>query len=106
MATDDGNKMTTWQKINTVFIIVVFTSLIWAWNANQNRIADIQKARLQSCQRTYESYFQVFGIFFVKNPKGKQKEDQEKFTAIVNKKIAGCAKQTGTTPVDTTTGRK
>lgn len=104
MATNnDRNKLTFWQKLNIIFLLVFTLSLIWAWNANQNRITDIQKTRLQSCQRTYQSYFQVFGIFFIKNPHGKQKHDQEKFTAVVNKKIAGCAKQTGTVSGTTTT---
>lgn len=96
MADNDRTKLTVWQWLNMVFLVAFASSLIWAWDANQNRITDIQKARRESCEQTYKSFRQVFEPFFAKNPKGKQKRDQDKFNRIVDAKILHCAIQTRT----------
>lgn len=63
---------------------------------NQQRIADIQAARIESCTKTYEGIREVFSPFFPKPLLTQQQlNNLEKFnTTIANLKL-GCVKQTG-----------
>lgn len=63
---------------------------------NQDRIADIQLARIESCEKTYEGIREVFSPFFPKPPLTKQQVDNlERFNTTIVTLKAGCVKQTG-----------
>ena len=63
---------------------------------NENRIADIQAARIESCQRTYGGISEVFSPFFPTMPRTPEQISRiEKFNQTINKLQADCAKQTG-----------
>ena len=63
---------------------------------NDNRIADIQKARIESCEKTYAGIHEVFSEFFPPEPRTpEQLNDVERFNSTINKLQKGCTKQTG-----------
>lgn len=63
---------------------------------NQNRIAEIQSARIESCEKTYSGIQQVFAPFFPQPPlTPEQKANLDKFNGTIKKLQEGCAKQTG-----------
>jgi hypothetical protein len=67
---------------------------------NTNRIHDIQRSRVESCQRTYEGIRQVFKPFFPDPPRTqKQIDDLEKFNTLINKLKNKCDQQTHTSSV-------
>lgn len=63
---------------------------------NTNRIADIQKARIESCETTYGGINEVFKPFFPPPPRtSEQQANFDKFKAIISRLKKGCVKQTG-----------
>lgn len=64
---------------------------------NQERINDIQRARVESCEHTYEGVRQVFKPFFRTKTVRTVKEQRniEKFNARIDELKAGCPLQTG-----------
>lgn len=63
---------------------------------NENRINDIQQARIESCAKTYSSVGEVFKPFFPKPPlTPAQKERLDTFNETIRILRAGCARQTG-----------
>ena len=67
---------------------------------NGERIADIQQARIFSCQTTYEGIRQVLRIFArPKNQRtAKEQRDIDKFNRRVDQLKRGCGVQTGVRP--------
>lgn len=66
---------------------------------NQQRIADIQKSRVASCEQTYEGIRQVFKPFFPPPPRSAaQQADLDKFNRTIAKRKAQCVKQTKADP--------
>jgi len=64
--------------------------------ANDDRIKDIQNARIESCEKTYAGIHEVFSEFFPPEPRTpEQLNDIERFNQTINRLQAGCAKQTG-----------
>lgn len=64
--------------------------------ANNDRIADIQQARIESCQTTYAGIKEVFKPFFPPPPRTEeQQKDLNTFNETIRVLQAGCAQQTG-----------
>lgn len=88
-----GNRIWHWLLI--IWLTGFTVALIFAYDANSNRVSDIQKSRLASCERTYEGIREVFKPFFP--PKGKatpkQLSDQAKFNHTINRLKTRCATQ-------------
>lgn len=61
---------------------------------NQQRIADIQKSRTDSCRASYESIREVFTQFFPKNPTRQQRRDRIKFDNKIDELKKRCVRQT------------
>lgn len=84
-----------------IAMIVGFAKLSHLGTQNQERISDIQRSRLESCETTYTSFHVIFDPFLP--PKGhrtaKQKHDLAKFNAIIDKKIKECRHQVTPPPV-------
>lgn len=79
-----------------VWIVVFsFISLLGQYN-NHQRINDIQKSRVFSCQRNYLTTRDIFKPFFPpkKHRTAKQQHDIEKFIRLTNP--SKCIKQTAT----------
>lgn len=87
-----------WRRLEILWLVAFTAALVFAWQANNNRISDIQHARKASCERTYEGIREVFKPFFPKHPKGKQLRDEQKFNRTINGLKAHCTIQTRTTP--------
>jgi hypothetical protein len=67
---------------------------------NSNRIKEIQKSRLESCERTYNGIREVFLPFFPHPPRThRQKADLKKFNTTINKLVKACVKQTKPKPI-------
>lgn len=60
----------------------------------KRQTADIQKSRLESCERGYEGTRSVFKPFFPADPK-KYTPQQKKFQKIIDRLKEHCAIQTG-----------
>ena len=87
-----------WEVV-IAFVMVTASYVIGLWlivHLNNERIADINKSRLESCQRTYEGVRQVFRVFFPDDPKGEQAQDIHKFNRRVDALKRGCERQTAT----------
>jgi len=62
---------------------------------NSTRIGDIQRSRIESCQKTYEGIREVFKPFFPNPPRTqKQIDNLEKFNTTINTLKKACDKQT------------
>jgi hypothetical protein len=80
----------------TVWIIVFTATTFWLLHDIRESQHDIQKARVESCQRTYSSFNEVFKPFFPSPSRQskKQKEDLLKLKNTVVKLQRHCAEQT------------
>jgi hypothetical protein len=76
--------------ITAAFVIGLYFVVHW----NNQRIADIQSARLSSCERTYEGIREVFRPLFPAHPTPRQRTDLETFNTTIDRLRDGCAKQT------------
>lgn len=64
--------------------------------ANNDRIADIQKARIESCQQTYGAIGEVFKPFFPPPPRTpEQQKNLDTLNETINVLQKGCSQQTG-----------
>lgn len=61
---------------------------------NAARIEDIQKSRVESCQRTYNSFPEVFKPFIPPVQTPQQLKDWQNFLALVHAKAHQCVLQT------------
>lgn len=84
-----------WRALS-VWIVLVSVAWIIAWTANQNRIHDIQKSRVASCQKTYESFKEVFAPFFPPEKKRtkEQQNNLDKLNKVVDRLKLRCTIQT------------
>lgn len=81
--------LTIWILGFTIFSLYLFIE-------NGYRVNDIQKGRVASCQKTYESIRDVFKPFFAPpNNRTQEQTDQiRKFNNTIDARKAGCAIQT------------
>ena len=82
-----------------VLAIGVLLALAGVWSAlqqNQNRVSDLQAARVASCVQTYNGVRQVFKPFFrTKSVRtAKEQRNIDKFNRRINQLIASCPEQT------------
>lgn len=78
---DELEKLRRWKK-RVVIWIVIFTGLVmWGVYQNKQRINDIQKSRVYSCQQNYLRTRGIFKPFFPPKSKrsDKQKADIKRF---------------------------
>jgi hypothetical protein len=74
-------------------ILTFFVALGFYFNSQ--RVGDIQKSRVASCQQTYEGIREVFRPFFPPRPRSKEQQaNLDKFNRIVDRRKANCTKQT------------
>jgi hypothetical protein len=67
---------------------------------NSNRIKEIQKSRVDSCEQTYKGIREVFKPFFPKHPKSHREiENLDKFNTTIDNLIKACVKQTKPKPI-------
>lgn len=81
----------------TAFLLAVILSSAIAVYLNSERVDDIQKDRVASCQRTYEGVREVFRPFFRTKRLRTVKEQGniDRFNARIDELKAGCDEQTG-----------
>jgi hypothetical protein len=81
--------------LTAVFTLVV-AALGWFAKENNERIHDIQVARVASCQRTYEGIREVFTPFMPKPPNATpdQLQDWSTFNSTIDELKENCTKQT------------
>lgn len=81
----------------SAFLLAVILSSALAVYLNDQRVNDIQKDRVKSCQRTYEGVREVFKPFFRTKRLRTEKEQAnvDKFNARIDELKAGCGDQTG-----------
>lgn len=83
-----------------LFIGLVITGVV-GWAILENRADDIQRGRLESCQRTYQSYIDVFRPFFPEGPPiasnknwtAEQIENWENLNRTIRRKKTQCPSQ-------------
>lgn len=72
--------------------LAVVGLFIVGWISNNNRISDIQKSRVASCERTYKGISEVFAPFI--KPPGKRTTQENKdihtFEATIHRLQAKC----------------
>ena len=77
----------------------VAASFAYFQGANSDRVADIQAARVESCERTYEGVRQIFQPFLPPSPRtNKQRRLVKKFNNRIDTLRARCGQQTGVKP--------
>jgi hypothetical protein len=86
-------------RIGFVLLTIIFfftlAGFAFVVRANGHRVDDIQRSRIESCERTYEGVRTVFEQFYPKPPRTqKQMNDIQKFNKTINKLVAGCTAQT------------
>jgi hypothetical protein len=77
-------------------VTLVVAALGWFAKENNERIHDIQVARVASCQRTYEGIREVFTPFMPKPPNATpdQLQDWSTFNSTIDELKENCTKQT------------
>lgn len=90
----DRKNVNWWRRLEILWLIAFTTALVIAWQANQNRINDIQNSRRQSCERTYEGIRQVFKPFLSGPQTATQKKNIDKFNHRIDVFKSRCAIQT------------
>lgn len=90
-----------WDNLATISILGMLAVLTFfgvqiinLTEHNHDRIRDIQKSRVESCERTYEGVRQVFDPFLPDHPRGKQRRDIQKFNDTIDRLKRTCPKQT------------
>lgn len=81
----------------TVLLFLVSTGIaVYAYQTNKNRIAEIQRNRISSCETTYRAFNIVFKPFFPPKDKATplQLKQQRRFKARVDALVRHCAEQT------------
>jgi mannitol-specific phosphotransferase system IIBC component len=83
-----------WQVV-TAFVAITAAFVVMGVILKSQQDA-IQQSRVTSCQKTYESFRDVFSPFFQPPAKRtvQQQHDIDKFNRIIDKKKAGCGRQT------------
>jgi hypothetical protein len=93
------------QRMISAFVALVFvgalamTAIAYFVNENQQRVDDIQAARVASCQRTYEGIREVFLPFMPKPPNASpdQLADWVRFNDTIDRLKRNCTLQTRVT---------
>lgn len=84
-----------WTAISVVWILFA-AFVIYAYLQNKERVDDIQKARVESCVKTYQSFHDVFAGLIP--PPGQRtakiQADIDHFNDNINRLKAGCGNQT------------
>lgn len=91
---ENENRRDWWKTALTIWLALFTIFLIIGWEANQNRIKDIQRSRVQSCERTYEGIRMVFKPFLAGPQTQKQKKNIQKFNNRIDTLKSKCVIQT------------
>lgn len=100
------------RRITAAFVILAVGTILAIWltvrnntaqtNAavrNRNeRIAQIQAARVESCRRTYEGVRQIFQPFLHPDGDPRRNRDIRQFNQRIDSLKNGCGRQTGVKP--------
>jgi hypothetical protein len=93
---DELDKRHRWRwRLLTAWILVFSAAAIFLYTANRSRIADIQKSRVESCQRSSEGIRTVLlPLFPAKNVRTTQQaETLSRFNEAINELKAKCVTQ-------------
>jgi len=81
------------KRLLVAWIIVFTLWQVWDNRENRMRVDEIQQAREESCQRTYEGIREVFKPLFPPKPNPTQKESLKTFNDTIDDLKSQCDTQ-------------
>lgn len=93
MQRDDGSN-SKFKKGITIWAVLTSIAIFWGFHDLRAQTNNIQKSRVESCQRGYDGTRLLFKPFFPADP-NKYTPQQKKFNARVDLLKRRCPKQVG-----------